>query len=89
MARMIPDHSPCDTDSKGERDLYTVFKAELPDDYVVIHSLPWLCSAVRKVDPKAKLTGEIDFLIIHPEKGLLYLGSGLGLTVVRFIRDRS
>ncbi|MGV8842700.1 MAG: NERD domain-containing protein [Pseudomonas sp.] len=73
MARMIPDHGPCGTDSKGERDLYTVFKAELPDDYVVIHSLPWLCSAVSKVDPKAKPTGEIDFLIIHPEKGLLVL----------------
>lgn len=73
MARMIPDRGPCDTDSKGERNLYTVFQAELPDDYVVIHSLPWLCSAVRKVDPKAKPTGEIDFLIIHPEKGLLVL----------------
>jgi len=73
MARMIPDHRPCDTNSKGERDLYTIFKTELPDDYVVIHSLPWLCSAVNKVDPQAKPTGEIDFLIVHPEKGLLVL----------------
>jgi hypothetical protein len=73
MARMIPEHRPCDTNSKGERDLYTSFKTELPDDYVVIHSLPWLCSAVNKVDPQAKPTGEIDFLIVHPEKGLLVL----------------
>jgi|GEM_PF-701626 len=73
MARMIPDHGPYDTGSKGERDLYTVFKTELPDEYTVIHSLPWLCSAVRKLDPQAKPTGEIDFLIIHPEKGLLVL----------------
>ncbi|AYL81055.1 ATP-dependent RecD-like DNA helicase [Pseudomonas syringae pv. actinidiae] len=73
MARMIPDNGPRGTESKGERDIYTIFKAELPDDYVVIHSLPWLCSAVNRVDPKAKPTGEIDFLIIHPEKGLLVL----------------
>lgn len=70
---MIPEHGPYGTDSKGERDLYTVFKTELPDDYTVIHSLPWLCSAVRKLDPQANPTGEIDFLIIHPEKGLLVL----------------
>ncbi len=73
MARMIPDNGPRGTESKGERDLYSILKAELPDDYVVIHSLPWLSSAVRKVDPRAKPTGEIDFLIIHPEKGLLVL----------------
>ncbi|WP_259740167.1 NERD domain-containing protein [Pseudomonas brassicacearum] len=73
MARMIPDNGPRGTESKGERDLYTIFKAELPDDYIVIHSLPWLSSAVKKVDPQAKPTGEIDFLIIHPEKGLLVL----------------
>ena len=73
MARMIPDNGPRGTESKGERDLYSILKAELPDDYVVIHSLPWLSSAVRKVDRRAKPTGEIDFLIIHPEKGLLVL----------------
>ncbi|MGF6153823.1 NERD domain-containing protein [Pseudomonas fluorescens] len=73
MARMIPDNGPHSSGSRGERDLYTIFKTELPDDYVVIHSLPWLCSAVRKLDPNAKPTGEIDFLIIHPEKGLLVL----------------
>ena len=37
MARMIPDHRPCDTNSKGELHLYTSFKTELPDDYVVIY----------------------------------------------------
>ena len=73
MARMIPDNGPRGTESKGERDLYTIIKAELPDDYVVIHSLPWLCSAVRKLAPQARPTGEIDFLIIHPEKGVLVL----------------
>ena len=72
MARMIPDHRPCDTNSKGERDLYTIFKTELPDDYVVIHSLPWLCSAVNKVDPQAKPT--------------LQLASNRSLILMRVIR---
>jgi len=83
MARMIPDNGPRGTESKGERDLYTILKAELPDDYVVIHSLPWLSSAVRKVDPRAKPTGEIDFLIIHPEKGLLVLEVKSGIYGVK------
>lgn len=37
MARMMLDHRPCDTYSKGERHRYTNFKTELPDDYVVIY----------------------------------------------------
>ncbi|WP_260961026.1 nuclease-related domain-containing DEAD/DEAH box helicase [Pseudomonas citri] len=73
MARMIPEHGPHETDSAGERDLYTAFKKHLPDSYTVIHSLPWLCKAVRQIDPSAKPTGEIDFLIIHPENGVLAL----------------
>ena len=73
MARMIPEHGPHDTESYGERDLYWKLKKDLPEDYTVIHSLPWLCSAVKKLDPKAKPTGEIDFLIIHPEHGVLAL----------------
>nr|WP_283184530.1 nuclease-related domain-containing protein [Pseudomonas sp. PMCC200367] len=70
---MIPEHGPHDTDSYGERDLYWILKKDLPEDYTVIHSLPWLCSAVKKLDSKAKPTGEIDFLIIHPENGVLAL----------------
>jgi hypothetical protein len=70
---MIPEHGPHDTDSYGERNLYWILKTGLPDDYTVIHSLPWLCAAVKKLDAKAKPTGEIDFLIIHPENGVLAL----------------
>jgi len=73
MARMIPEHGPHKTDSRGERNLYSILKSDLPEDYTVIHSLPWLCSAVTALDPNAKPTGEIDFLIIHPENGLLAL----------------
>lgn len=73
MARMIPEHGPHHTESYGERQLYSILKSELPDEYTVIHSLPWLCSAVSKLDKRAKPTGEIDFLIIHPENGVLAL----------------
>lgn len=73
MARMIPEHGPNLTESHGERHLYSVLKSNLSDDYVVFHSLPWLCSAVNKLDGRARPTGEIDFLIIHPEDGVLAL----------------
>ncbi|MBA1190671.1 AAA family ATPase [Pseudomonas entomophila] len=73
MARMIPEHGPHHTESHGERHLYSVLKTQLPDGYTVIHSLPWLCSAVTKLDREARPTGEIDFLIIHPENGVLAL----------------
>lgn len=73
MAKMIPEHGPYHTESYGERQLYSVLKSQLPDEYTVIHSLPWLCSAVTKLDNRARPTGEIDFLIIHPVDGVLAL----------------
>lgn len=73
MARMIPEQGPHSTESYGERHLYSVLKKNLPDDYTVIHSLPWLCNAVNQIDKATKPTGEIDFLIIHPEDGVLAL----------------
>lgn len=73
MARMIPEHGPHHTESFGERDLYSILKLQLSEDYTVIHSLPWLCSAVSKLDNRSRPTGEIDFLIIHPEHGVLAL----------------
>jgi hypothetical protein len=52
---------PCETNSEGELDPYTIFETELPDGYVVIQSLSWLCSAVNKVAPQVKPTGEVNF----------------------------
>src|SRR5450830_162816 len=71
MAKMIPDHGPHHTESKGEIDLYWVLKKDLPDDYTVIHSLPWLCAAVTEIGLNAAPTGEIDLLVIHPDFGVL------------------
>lgn len=74
MARMIPVDGPIQLDTPpGEHSVFYLLKYQLPDDFVVIHSLPWLSAAVRSVDPNYAPTGEIDFLILHPNQGLLAL----------------
>jgi hypothetical protein len=70
---MIPSAGPAETDSSAERRIYHLLKAGLPEDFVVIHSLPWLCSSVRMLDASYPPTGEIDFLIVHAELGILAL----------------
>ncbi|EKT4206877.1 AAA family ATPase [Salmonella enterica] len=73
MAKMIPSFGPQFTESYGEVVLYRLIQSQLSDDFTVIHSLPWLCSAVKEIDPHFAPTGEIDFLIIHKELGVLAL----------------
>ncbi|UGA53211.1 MULTISPECIES: nuclease-related domain-containing DEAD/DEAH box helicase [Dickeya] len=70
---MIPSFGPQVTESYGEVILYRLIETQLSDDFTVIHSLPWLCSAVKEIDPQFAPTGEIDFLIIHKELGVLAL----------------
>lgn len=92
MAKMIPEHGPHHTESYGECHLYSALKAQLPDEYTVIHSLPWLCSAVSKLDKRARPTGEIDFLIVHPEDGVLALEVKSGVYRIensRFVHIRN
>jgi hypothetical protein len=70
---MIPAGSPNITNShKAEPDVYWRL-AKLNDEFTVIHSLPWLCGAVKSMDPKYAPTGEIDFIILHPSLGILTL----------------
>ncbi|AOK67852.1 nuclease-related domain-containing DEAD/DEAH box helicase [Burkholderia multivorans] len=73
MARMIPSDGPSDTDSAAERDLYSLFREQLSDEFVVFHSLPWLTTVTRQGGTKllGPPTGEIDFLILHAELGML------------------
>lgn len=73
MARMIPHDGPNDTKSRAEENIYVLLKNGLPKEYTVIHSLPWLCSAVKEIGQYKPVTGEIDFLIVHQELGLLAL----------------
>lgn len=74
-----PDHFP----SKGELFLYRLLSA-LDDNFVVIHSCPWLGSSTRRVyseelskhidlyaTDRKHLSGEIDFVLAHPQYGIL------------------
>lgn len=74
MAIMIPDIPPTQKGSvASENELWTELKMQLPDDFYVYHSLPFLTSHARQ--------GEVDFLVAHPRLGLLVLeckGRGVG-----------
>jgi AAA domain/Nuclease-related domain len=68
MARMVP-FPMLPTDSAAERRLYEGFLEQLDDAYVVFHSVDWVLGG-RRGTPEQ---GEADFVIAHPEDGLLVL----------------
>ncbi|WP_265329249.1 nuclease-related domain-containing DEAD/DEAH box helicase [Stenotrophomonas maltophilia] len=72
---MIPGSGPVETGSRGERHVYQLLKEQLDDDFVIIHSLPWLNEAVRNIGQGREWpsTGEIDFLVLHADLGILAL----------------
>ena len=57
----------------AEPNIYRRLEAQLSDDFVVIHSVPWLSGAAQAIDGRAVPIGEIDFLILHPDLGILAL----------------
>lgn len=72
MARMIPNSGPVQNDSPvAEPTIYWALQKQLDDQFTVIHSIPWLCAAVHQIDGRRAPTGETDFLILHPELGIL------------------
>src|SRR5258708_3755946 len=71
MARMIPADWPALSGSRAECDLYLIFKEQLSHDFVVIHSVPWLTDVASRRSSTVAPTGEVDFLILHPEYGVL------------------
>jgi hypothetical protein len=68
MARMLPDVDPANLEHTSEEPVYTALR-QLGDDYTVLHSYPWL----RPWRSEALLEGEADFVIVHPDKGILVL----------------
>lgn len=54
-----------DTTSDAELELYEAFE-KLPDEFTVFHSVKWFAKARGTV-------GEIDFLIAHPQRGVLVM----------------
>src|SRR5262245_35426810 len=67
MARMVP-FPMLPTDSAAERRLYEGFLGQLEDAFVVYHSVDWVVAGRKGPDE-----GEADFVITHPELGLLAL----------------
>lgn len=69
MARFIPTIDPSKIGNSSERKVANAFAGQLPDQVAVIHSLNW----VRKRDSGPLVEGECDFVVIHPQFGLLFL----------------
>ncbi|MFN2137780.1 MAG: nuclease-related domain-containing protein, partial [Candidatus Promineifilaceae bacterium] len=74
MARMYPHPMRPDTDSRAEVLLYDLFEKELPDTYHVFHSVAWQSRTAGHF----RRDGEADFVIVHPDKGILVLEAKAG-----------
>ncbi|WP_312373481.1 NERD domain-containing protein/DEAD/DEAH box helicase [Stutzerimonas nitrititolerans] len=102
MARFFPAFDQAEFRSKGE---YTLFQelAALDDSFIVIHSLPWLRGRTKRVYSqdlqeylrvslnRKHLSGEVDFVILHAELGMLCIETKSGQykpSGVRFIHER-
>lgn len=78
MARLFPDHPLKGCLSNAERKVFYALKEFLPEKYTVLHSIP-IYHKSRETD--ILLDGEIDFLVICPEKGMIVIevkGGGIG-----------
>jgi hypothetical protein len=71
MARFLPDVAPEDIVHDSERVVYEALRG-LPTGFVVLHSFPWL-RPTRDLAGEPLREGEADFVILHPERGLLVL----------------
>ncbi|MFI5370291.1 MAG: NERD domain-containing protein [Candidatus Eisenbacteria bacterium] len=72
MARFYPATFPDELKTGRTAGEYTVFEAlvdELPDDYLVIHRLRWIAQPGQG----RAFDGECDFLVAHPDRGLLVI----------------
>jgi DNA replication protein DnaC len=67
MARMIPEKLSSTTRSNAEKTLFHIFEKHLSADYVVFHGIWWQDIKYIVQDREA------DFLIIHPDRGILIL----------------
>ena len=71
MPRYLPRIEPRDIPVMPERLVYEALAA-LSDEYVVMHSLPWL-RPDRDLAGRPLREGEADFVIVHPRRGLLVI----------------
>jgi DNA polymerase III delta prime subunit len=77
MARMIPATIDPETPSPGERDVFHRLEADrLAEAWIVIHSL-------NLPHHQRQISGELDFVVLIPEKGILCLEIKAARTVAR------
>lgn len=69
MASMLPDVDPAQLEHTSEEPVYIALRDHLGADYLVLHSYPWL----RPWREDALAEGEADFVVVHPERGVLVL----------------
>lgn len=78
MARCIPSPGIATSNSTAEIRLLASLEQQLPDEYLVLHSVGW----ISKSEGYGARDGETDLLICHPAKGLLVIevkGGRIGL----------
>ncbi|MBL8619381.1 MAG: AAA family ATPase [Deltaproteobacteria bacterium] len=69
MIRLIPPTRLEDVEHSSERDLLRAL-LRLPSPWVAMHSLPWLRPDRGRVGAPLR-EGEADFVLLHPDRGLL------------------
>lgn len=74
MARLVPKVEVEAIANAGERVVARALVEQLPDDFVVYHSYPWLNHDRNDIDRRPFIReGEVDFLIVDPDHGILVL----------------
>ncbi len=68
MAKMFPPDGPCNPDLYGEKIVYDLL-SQLDDNFYIFQDRYW----VFKNKYKFRTETETDFLLVHPQKGLLIL----------------
>jgi hypothetical protein len=66
---MYPAKPPREFPSPAEEQFYYLVEKQLPDDFIVMHGVPWL-------DPHSyryHLEGETDFVVVHKDLGIIVL----------------
>ncbi len=69
MARLIPSMPISDISNPGERSFAEALTYQLPNDVRVIHGFEW----VNKNRSGNLVEGECDFVILYPDKGVLFV----------------
>ena len=75
MAKMIPN-TTYETGSEGEDRIFESLQTSLPDTYTVFHSVRWIGS------DRKRSQGEADFIVFHPQKGVLIIEVKAGIISV-------